>query len=71
MKINVVLYGVLKQDAGAKHHTLDEAVRDSSDVVNVRRRFPRYGAESVAFVVRGEIVDPDYMLRDGDQACCP
>ena len=62
MKLHLVFYGGLKQDVGAKTQTLDLA-RDSLTVQELGERLP-----TVAFVVGDEIVDPDYRLRDGDQA---
>ncbi|MBN1564693.1 MAG: MoaD/ThiS family protein [Anaerolineae bacterium] len=72
MKINVILYGVLKQDAGVKRHTLDL----SSDPATVRAAVSELAAqipalaarlETVAYVIDDEIVDPDTILHDGDQ----
>ena len=73
MKLHLVFYGGLKQDVGAKTQTLDLA-RDSLTVQELGEllaaRYPALGERlpTVAFVVGDEIVDPDYRLRDGDQA---
>jgi molybdopterin converting factor small subunit len=72
MKIDVILYGVLKQDAGAKQRSLDLAgdTATVADVVNtLAAQIPAIGArlETVAYVIGDEIVDPDTMLRDGDR----
>lgn len=72
MKIDVVLYGVLKQDAGAKQRSLS-LVGDSASVAEVvdalTAQVPALAArlETVAYVVGDKIVDPDTVLHDGDQ----
>lgn len=73
MRVDVVFYGVLKLDAGAKQRTLDLAGDSATvaDVINLlAAQYPALAArlETVAYVVDDEIVDPDYVLRDGDQA---
>lgn len=72
MKIHVVLYGVLKQDAGSKHQTLDLAGNSATvaDVVHtLAAQVPALAArlETIAYVVNDEIVHPDCVLHDGDQ----
>ena len=73
MKLHVIFYGGLKQDVGAKTQTL-ELDRDSLTVGELgdllRTQYPALAPRlpTVAFVVGDEIVDPDYRLRDGDQA---
>ena len=73
MRVNVVFYGGLKQDIGARHQALDVnadslTVGELAEVL--RKRFPVLGPrlETVAYAVNDEIVDPGYVLRDGDEA---
>ena len=73
MRVNVVFYGGLKQDVGTKQQTLDlpgEALTIRQLVENLKVRYPTLTPrlETVAYVVHDEIVDPEYVLRDGDEA---
>lgn len=73
MKVRVVFYGGLKQDAGAREE-LVEVAQDQLSVSELAAvlaaRFPPLGPRlrSVAFVVDDTIVGPGYMLADGDEA---
>ncbi len=72
MKVRVVFYGGLKQDAGVR----DELVEVAQDQLSVGElvavfatRFPTLGPRlrAVAFVVNDTIVSPGYILADGDE----
>jgi len=73
MKVQVVFYGGLKQEVGAKRETL-ELPRESLPVRELAgvlaERYPALAPRlnTVAYVVQDEIVGPDYLLRDGDAA---
>jgi molybdopterin converting factor small subunit len=73
MRVNVVFYGGLKQDTGARQQALDLdanslTVGELAEVL--KTRFPALGPrlETVAYAVNDAIVDPGYVLRDGDEA---
>lgn len=73
MKIRVVFYGGLKQDAGAREEVV-EVDQDQLSVAELAEvlamRFPALGPRlrSVAFVVDDTIVGPGTMLADDDEA---
>lgn len=73
MKVQVVFYGGLKQEVGAKREMLDlpyESLPVRELVGVLAERYPALAPRlnTVAYVVRDEIVGPDYLLRDGDEA---
>jgi len=73
MKVKVVFYGGLKQDVGAKQRELKldrESLTVAELVDELKMQYPTLGPRlgTVAYVVGNEIVDPDYRLRDGDEA---
>ncbi len=71
-RIHITFYGVLKQETGTKHLTLDlpgdaPPVGTLADALAAQypalaRRLP-----TVAFAVRDELVTPDYRLADNDR----
>lgn len=73
MRVNVVFYGGLKRDVGARQQVL-EVDRESLtmaelvDMLTVQypALAPRLG--TMAYVVANEVVEPDYVLSDGDEA---
>jgi molybdopterin converting factor small subunit len=73
MTVRVVFYGGLKQEVGTKEQTLTIS-RESLTVrqlgILVRERYPALNTRlaTVAYVVNDEVVDPGYVLRDGDEA---
>lgn len=73
MRVDVVFYGGLKQDVGAKRQMI-EVDRDGLTVAElvdvITQRYPALEPRlsTVAYVVRNEIVEPNYVLRDGDEA---
>ncbi len=73
MKVKVVFYGGLKQDAGTKHQVIDldrETLTVAELVDEIKTQYPLLEPRlsTVAYVVGNEIVEPDYRLRDGDEA---
>jgi MoaD family protein len=74
MQIKVVYYGALKEITGAKYQTLDfgdQSGMTISDLLQaLAARYPRLNArlDTIAYVVDDELVDPDYALKDGDEA---
>jgi molybdopterin converting factor small subunit len=73
MKVDVVFYGGLKQDVGAKRQTVEVArdrltVAELVDVITQRYPALEPRLSTVAYVVGNEVVEPDYVLRDGDEA---
>jgi molybdopterin converting factor small subunit len=73
MRVDVVFYGGLKQDVGAKRQWI-EVERDGLTVAElvdvITRQYPalKPRLSTVAYVVGNEIVEPDYVLQDGDEA---
>ena len=73
MKVTVILYGGLKREAGGREHVV-ELARERPRVVDLVDtlvdRFPalQQRLDGVAFAVNNEIVDADFILRDGDEA---
>jgi molybdopterin converting factor small subunit len=73
MRVNVVFYGGLKQAVGVKRQALelDREKLTVAELVDVLAgQYPALGPhlDTVAYVVGNEIVEPDYVLRDGDEA---
>lgn len=73
MKVHMVFYGGLKQDVGTKQQTLDLdqntiTIQELGEILKVRYPALRSRLETVAYVVHNEIVDPDFLLHDGDEA---
>jgi molybdopterin converting factor subunit 1 len=72
MRIQVIFYGVLKQDAGGKTQTL-ELAQDAVTVHELKallvEKHPNLSSRlgAVACAVRDELVGPDYCLHDGDE----
>jgi molybdopterin converting factor small subunit len=73
MRIRVVFYGGLKQDVGTRDQLLD-LPQDSltmQDLVEVLKiQYPKLALRlgTVAYVVGDEIVEPQRLLHDGDEA---
>lgn len=73
MKVDIVFYGRLKQDVGAKRESLEFAA-ESLTVGELIDRLkaahpaltPHLG--TVVYVVGDTLVEPDFVLRDGDEA---
>ena len=72
MQINVVYYGRLKEVSGAKRQTLelDPGQTLGGLIQTLTEKHPalREQLDSLAYVVDDEIVELDYVLRDGDTA---
>jgi molybdopterin converting factor small subunit len=73
MKINIIFYGGLKQDVGAKCQTFEldrESLTVAELVETLQQQYPALAARlsTVAYTVGNTIVEPDYVLRDGDEA---
>jgi len=73
VRIQVVFYGGLKQDVGAKFQPLDipqEGLTVGELAEVLRERYPvlQPRLSTVAYVVNDEIVSPEYVLHDGDEA---
>jgi molybdopterin synthase catalytic subunit len=71
MKINVLLFGVLKDIAGRSRETveLEEGARVSDVLAYYSRTVPRFGAmiPALAISVSQEYARPDRALREGDE----
>jgi molybdopterin converting factor subunit 1 len=73
MQVHVTFFGVLKQDAGTKHHTLDlpddgaPTLRELQGALTAA--FPALVGRlsSVAFAVDDTLVALDHPLSDGDR----
>jgi len=73
MKVNVVFYGGLKQDVGAKYQSLEfatESLTVGELVDELKAQYPSLAPRlgMVAYAVDDTLVDPDYVLHDGDEA---
>jgi molybdopterin converting factor small subunit len=73
MKVEVVFYGGLKQEVGAKRQTVEVArdgltVAELVDVITQQHPALEPRLSTVAYVVGNEVVEPDYVLHDGDEA---
>lgn len=73
MKVRVVFYGVLKQDVGTKVQVMEfpqDRLTIAELVETLKTRYPALTPrlETVAYVVQDEVVDPDHLLVDGDEA---
>jgi len=68
-----VFYGGLKQEVGSREQVV-EIEQDRLTILELRdllrTRYPGLSPrlETVAYVVGDTIVDPDYLLHDGDEA---
>lgn len=72
MRVTVILYGGLKREAGGRKHVIELAherprVVDLVDTLVVRFPTLQQRLDGVAFAVNNEIVDADFILRDGDE----
>lgn len=73
MKVRLVFYGGLKQEIGSREQVV-EIDQDHLTILELRdvlrAKYPTLSPrlETVAYVVKDTIVDPDYLLRDGDEA---
>jgi molybdopterin converting factor small subunit len=71
VKIQVIYYGRLKQEAGARQQTFDlpgDGLTVAGLIATLKQQVPGLRLDAVAYAVNDEIVGPDYVLRDGDQA---
>lgn len=71
-RIHITFYGVLKQDAGSKHITLDlpgdaPSVRALADAIAVQYPALAPRLPTVAFAVRDELVTSDHRLANDDR----
>ncbi|MCD4684843.1 MAG: MoaD/ThiS family protein [Anaerolineae bacterium] len=73
MQLHVTFFGVLKQDAGTKHHTLDlpddgaPTLRDLLQTLTTAFPALEGRLSAVAFAVDDALVTPDHPLHDGDR----
>ncbi len=73
MQVHVTFYGVLKQDVGTKHQTLDlpgDVLTVGGLAALLADRYPALAERlaTVAFAVGDALVGPEHVLRDGDSA---
>ena len=73
MQVHVTFYGILKQDVGAKHQTLDlaeEVLTVGGLAALLADRYPALSDRlaTVAFAVDDALVGADYVLHDGASA---